>query len=187
MNEAELIARCLRKEKEAWDMFVRQYARLIYWAIRKRLTISGFLCDEDDIGNIFQDVFVSILEGNKLAQVKDAKFIPGWLSMVASNKTVDFMREKVRRDARSAPEPAVFKDNRFEQEVYDNDVNGLLKDIIEGLTAKEKIIISLNLLEERTHKEIGQILGMPMNTVSTIIARTKEKIKKELEKRGITG
>lgn len=187
MDESELIQRCLRKEKEAWDIFVRQYARLIYWAIRKRLTISGFVCDGDDIGNIFQDVFVSILEGNKLAQVKDAKFLSGWLSMVASNKTVDFMREAIRRDSRFAPEPAVLKDDTFEQELYDNEVKGLLEDIIEGLTAKEKIIISLNLLEERTHKEIAQVLGMPMNTVSTIIARTKGKIKNELEKRGITG
>jgi len=187
MNESELIAWCLRKEKEAWDTFVQQYSRLIYWAIRKRLARSGYACDEDEVGSIFQDVFVSILEGDRLAQLKDAKFLPGWLSMIACNKTVDFMRERIRQDSHFVPEPADAKDNSFEEELCRSDLMNILDAVIEGLTDRERIMISLNLLEERTHQEIAQMLGMPLNTVSTIIARTKEKIRNELEKKGITG
>lgn len=185
MNDAELILRCIRKEKEAWDIFVQRYSRLIYWAIRKRLTVSSFVLREEDIKSIFQDVFIVILEGNKLEQLKDVKFLPGWLAMVASNKTVDFMRERMRSESHFTPKAAVVKEDTFEEDLCANDIADILRKIIETLQSKEKLIISLNLFEERTHEEISRMSGMPINTVSTVIARTKEKIKKELVKRGI--
>lgn len=186
MNEFELIKRCLNKEKESWNIFVQKYSRLIYWAIRRQLSLSGFTFDEGDIANIFQEVFLSIIEGSKLAQVKEKKLLSGWLAMVASNKTVDFMRRKIRNGSLLVPDAAILKNDGAEQELFDSDLTQIIKNIIDTLPAKERIIISLNLLEERTHQEIAGVLGIPINTVSTIIARTKEKIKKELEKKGIT-
>lgn len=185
MNEIELIRRCLQKEKKAWDVFVRKYSKLIYWAIRKRLNASGFKFSQDDIDGIFQDVFLSILEGDKLGQLKDPKIIPGWLAIIASNKTVDFMRCKIKEDKKLVIEMPVLKDDKFEEELYKRDLLNVLGNIIDTLPAKEKIVISLNLIEGRTHKEIAEITAMPVNTVSTIIARTKEKVKKGLERVGL--
>ena len=185
MSESELIKRCIKKDKKAWSVFIQKYSRLVYWAIRKRLAASDFSSHETDIEDIFQEVFLTILKGDKLLQLKNPKFIPGWLSMVASNKTVDFMRQKSRRDQALVVDVPVFRDCSFEQDLLSADMIAVIKEVINALSDKERIIISLNLLEERTHKEIAQIAGMPINTVSTIIARTKEKLKKELEKRGI--
>lgn len=185
MNESELIKRCLKKEKIAWDIFVQRYSNLIYWVIRKRLTMSSFEFDKEDVNGIFQEVFLSILEDDKLSQIKDSKLISGWLAMIASNKTVDFMRKKIREGQRLVLDMPVLKDEKLEQELSDRDTINIIKNIINTLSAKEKIIISLNILEGRTHKEIANIIGIPINTVSTIIARTKEKLKKELRKRGI--
>jgi len=185
MSEAELIKRCIKKDKKAWDLFIQKYSRLVYWAIRKRLTASSFNSHESDIEDIFQEVLLTILKGKSLLQLKNPKYIPGWLAMVASNKAVDFMRKKIRLDKNIVFDISEFKDDSFEKELFSKDAVDTVKDIINTLSDKEKIIISLNLLEERTHKEIAQITGAPINTVSTIIARTKEKLKKELKKRGI--
>lgn len=185
MNEPELIRRCLKREKEGWDIFVRKYSRLIYWAIRKRLNISGFVFDEEDVKCIFQEVFLSILGGQKLSQLRDVNLISGWLAMVASNKTVDFMREKIRDGKRFASDPAVLGNNQFQQELFDRELIDIVENIIDTLSAKEKVVITLNLFEGRTHKEIAHILGISVNTVSTIIARTKGKLKEELRKKGI--
>ena len=185
MNELELVNRCLKKEKKAWDIFVRKYSKLIYWAIRKRLSISGFRFSRDDISGIFQEVFLSILEGGKLRQLKNAKTISGWLAIIASNKTVDFMRRTIREDRRLVSDVQVLKDDKFKQELHRRDFMGLIDSIINTLSVKARVIISFNLLEGRTHKEIADIVNIPMNTVSTIIARAKEKLKQGLEKKGI--
>ena len=185
MNEIELIKRCLQKEKKAWDVFVQKYSKLIYWAIRKRLNTSGFKFDQDSINGIFQEVFLSILEGGKLGQLKDPKIIPGWLAMIASNKTVDFMRRTIREDRRLVVDMPVLKDDNFRQELHQRDLFDLIGSSINSLSDKAKIVISFNLLQGRTHKEIANIMNMPANTVSTLIARAKEKLKQDLERKGI--
>jgi RNA polymerase sigma-70 factor (ECF subfamily) len=185
MNEAQLIKSCIRKERKAWNIFVQKYSRLIYWAIRRRLNISSFEYNDDDVHNIFQEVFISILEGNKLGDIKDVKFLPGWLAMVASNKTVDFLREKIRHKQRFVADASLLKGKEDKEKLYHRDILETIKNVIDNLSVKEKIIISLNLLEGKTHREIAQVRCMPINTVSTTIARAKKKIKKELERRGI--
>ncbi len=185
MSELELIKQCLQKNKKAWDIFVQKYSKVIYWAIKKRLNASGFKSDQDDINGIFQEVFLSILEGGKLRQLKDAKTIPGWLAMIASNKAVDFMRRAIRDDRRLVPDMPVLNDDNFKQELHQRDLIDLIGSSINSLSDKARIVISFNLLQGRTHKEIANIMNMPVNTVSTIIARAKEKLKQDLEEKGI--
>ena len=185
MNEIKLINRCLKKDKKAWDLFVQKYSKLIYWAIRKRSAASSFECSQDDVDCIFQEVFLSILEDNKLVQLKDAKAITGWLAIITFNKTVDFMRRRIRDRGRLIPDIPVLSSSNFEQELLHRDLLDVISNIINMLSCKEKIIISLNLLKGRTHKEIAGIMNISVNTVSTTIARTKEKLKKELIRQGI--
>jgi len=185
MNELELIKRCLKKEKKAWDIFVQKYSKLIYWAIRKRLTVSGFELRQDEIDVIFQEVFLAILEGGTLRQVKDAQTIPGWLASIASNKTVDFMRRAIRDERRFVSDIPVLTDDKFKQNLYRRDLADTVGSLINNLPAQVKTIISFSLLQQRTHKEIAAMMNISINTVSTTIARTKQKLKDELERKGI--
>ena len=185
MNEQEIIKGCLRKDKKAWDLFIKKYSRLVYWAIGRRLQASNFRRNQSDIEDIFQEVFLKVLNDSKLFQLKDPKFIPGWLAMTASNMTVDFMRRQSRQEESLDLSIGIFKDDNFKQDIIGRDISLAIEEIISSLSDKERMIISLNLLQERTHREVAQIVGAPVNTVSTVIARTKEKLKKELQKREI--
>ena len=185
MDESELIKRCLKKEKRAWDIFIQRYSKVVCWAIRKRLSMSDFAFHEDDVNDIFQEVFLSIIEGDKLLQIKNAKLVAGWLAMVASNKAVDFMRKRIRSKECLIQEGSILKDDVFREELHNRDLMEIIKSILDTLSVKEKIVISLNLLEDRTHREIASIVGLSINTVSTLIARAKQKLRERLEKRGI--
>ena len=173
MNELELIGRCLKKEKKAWDIFVQKYSRVIYWAIRRRLSASGFKFTQDDINGIFQEVFLSILEGDRLRQLKDAKTISGWLAMIASNKTVDFMRRAIREDNRLVLDAPVVKDDNFKQELQHRDLMDAIGSSINALSARAKLIISFNLLQGRTHQEIAVMMNLSVNTISTLAPLSK--------------
>ena len=185
MNKLTLIKRCIEKDRKAWGVFIKKYSRLIYWAIRKQLTASNTAHNEADIKDIFQEVFLVIHNGNKLLQLKNPNFLPGWLAMTASCKTIDFMRKKERAEKNLVVNMPILKDYSMEQKIYDTDMLSAVKEAISVLSDKERIVISLNILEERTHKEIADIVSVSANTVSTIIARTKKKLQKELQKKGI--
>ncbi len=183
MKINKIIEGCLRKDKKSWDLFVQKYSKLIYWAIRKRLEASGFEYNQDDIDYIFQEVFLSILNGDKLLQLKNIKTIASWLAVIASNKTIDIMSRKAKENERLMQDMPDFSDDSFRQDIEKRDLMSLLSEVINSLSSKEKIIIGLNLIENRTHKEIAGITDIPINTVSTTIVRAKEKLKKELTKK----
>ncbi len=185
MNEGQIIKGCLKNDKKSWDIFVQKYSKLIYWAIRRRLALNSFDFKQDDIDCIFQEVFLSISCGNKLAQIRDVRMIASWLAVIASNETVDFMRRKIKQNKRFISKLPEIKDDRFKEELDQRDSLELLEHLINNLSSKEKIVISFNLIENRTHREIAGIVDIPINTVSTIIARTKEKLKKELVRKGL--
>jgi len=129
-SESELIKGCLDKQKKTWDIFVQKYSKLIYWAIRKRLAHSGFQFNQDDVGEIFQEVFLSILNSDKLRQIKNPKTITGWLVVISSNKAVDFMRGKIRRDQRIAINDSEGKDDNLRQELCRRDLALLIDSIV---------------------------------------------------------
>lgn len=185
MNETKLIKLCLKKDKKAWDIFIERYSKVVYWAVRKRVQSSNFQCDENDVEDIFQEVFLMVYKSDKLYQIKDPKIIPGWLSMVASNKTVDFMRQKVCWDRKRVINSEALKDCPIGQDLFDADTLAIIEEAINTLSNKERVIISLNLIKEKTHKEIADTLNIPENTVSTVIARTKQKLTIRLKEKGI--
>ena len=61
----------------------------------------------------------------------------------------------------------------------------LVASAIGSLKPKEKMIIKLNLLHGMKHRDIADALKMPVNTVSTMIARAKEDLKGKLRRKGI--
>jgi RNA polymerase sigma-70 factor (ECF subfamily) len=182
MNEAKLIKLCLKKNKKAWKIFLERYGKLIYWAIRKRIEKITSEYQQNDIEDIFQEVFLILFEKNKLNQLKNIKFLPGWLAMISSNKTSDYMRKKFTNREDLTIDFTTFGDDSFKESLLNREDFALVNTTIENLSNKEKIIISLNILEEKTHQEIAEIMRLSINTISTIISRTKEKIKNNLKK-----
>ncbi|MBU1113049.1 MAG: sigma-70 family RNA polymerase sigma factor [Candidatus Omnitrophica bacterium] len=185
MSEQKLIRRCLKEDKKAWGIFIDKYSKLVYWAIQRCLGLSNFKSNQADIDDIFQEVFLSILKDRKLTQVKDPKSLSGWVARVASSRSIDFIRQKINCREDLVLDKIVFRNDTLEPDFFIRDSADLVKEIIDSLPDKERKIISLNLLEGKTHKEIAADLAIPLNTVSTIISRTKEKVKQALQNRGI--
>ncbi len=186
MSEREIIKRCLNKDKTAWSLFIQKYSRLVYWAIHRRLNLNKFEYNETDVEDIFQEVFLTVLKGDRLFKLKDCQSISGWLAMIASSRAVDFIRQKTsRRENLNLDSLTLTVGAIQELSLFSQDIDVLLKEVIDSLPDRERAVISLNLLEGKTHKEIGEILNIPVNTVSTIISRTKEKLKEKLQDKGI--
>jgi RNA polymerase sigma-70 factor (ECF subfamily) len=197
----ELILGCIRKDKRSWDIFVERYSRVVYWAIRDRLKRYGYDFSEEDINDIHQDVFIALWAGDRLKQVKEREKVAGWLAMVAGNAAIDHFR-KVKRQ--SPPNSiSIYEqiysngegESRTLEEVLASGAAGPdrqaqlsearveLESAISGLNPKERMAAKLNLLHGMRHAEIAAALKVPVNTVSTTIARAKKNLKEKLEKK----
>lgn len=182
MNDKKLVKLCINKNQKAWGIFLNKYSHLIYWAIKKSFSANNYSYSQTDTEDIFQEVFLLLFKHNKLTELKKAQHLPGWLSMLTYNKTTDYLRRKISRKEELIADFPTFGDTSFQEELKNKETYSLIKSSIEDLPDKDRIIITLNLLQEKSHKEISQIVNLPINTVSTIIHRTKEKIRKKIKK-----
>lgn len=203
LADETLIEGCIKKDKRAWDIFVERYSKIVFWAIRQRLRRFGYIFDEDDIEDIHQDVFVSLWEGDKLGHIKDKTKIAAWISMVAGNSAIDYFRRMKRQlppnsislyekiYSNSEGKDVTLEDILPQKSAWSpqgaafNDIYSIIEAEIEALNPKEKIVAKLNLLHRMKHREIAEALHMPIDTVSTTIARTKDKLKERLRRKDL--
>ncbi|MDD5681145.1 MAG: sigma-70 family RNA polymerase sigma factor [Candidatus Omnitrophica bacterium] len=184
-SDKELVKQCLSGSAEAWSTFIDRFSGLVYWAIKRKLNryYSAYLTS--DIEDIYQRLFASIWEKRSLSSVSDRDNIAPWLIVLASNLAIDFMRSKKReqdflQNRLTAEVPMMDEDSVvFVKEKLD-----LLDEAMRCLNEKERLYLELNYLSGKKHKEIAETFNMPVNSVSTIIARAKDKVKRFIEEKG---
>ena len=190
LTNSALVERCIKGDRLIWDKFVERFSGLIFWAIKERLNRSNLYYNQQDIEDIFQNVFVLLWQKDKLRQIRNREKISGWLSIVSANCAINYFRKKKEKhfNNKTLNEQSIRLGcstncsiiNGYDQEMK----NAVLDMAIKSLSARERIILKLNYLHGKTHQEIAKILKTPTNTISSIIKRSKGKLKGILEKEG---
>ncbi len=184
--EKKLLKQCLAQDKKAWDAFVDQYSRLITHAIAQTLARYSFAHSEQVIPDLFNSVFVSLIEDNcrKLRQFDWKCKLSSWLHLIAVRVTIDYLRKQ-------SPVPSLNGDAESEQVLKDTITNGnplpdavveleeekrLLRQITESLTAKERLFVELCYIRELPASDIAAFLKTTENNVYQIKNRIKHKM-----------
>jgi len=188
-DDQALIQGCIEGKKRSWDLFVEHYSRLIYSSIHKALQKSVFSERSDLVEEVFQEVFGRILERELLKSVRDAKSVPKFLMVMACRMTVDKIR------ALSSAEEKILtpEDPLMEVEAsgdpaasaIDEEKKSIIGAVLDRLAPRDRACVEFYCMDGKTHLEISEILGMSQDTVSTIIRRTKEKLKQSFIRKGL--
>ena len=189
-GDEALLEKCLRGEPGAWDEFLRRFSKLIYWSIRQTMEDSRFSAREDLVADIFQDIFGKIFEKNALSGLRDAQHLKKFLVVMSAHETMDKLRGLSRADEKTvfidagAPDIQASLQNSPDTSADRHEKNAVISEVLDSLGAKERACIEFHIFDGKTHREIGLILGFSQETVSTIIRRTKDKLRKKFIKKG---
>jgi RNA polymerase sigma factor (sigma-70 family) len=190
LSDEELVAACAAGDKEAWDAFVERFARLVHWSVRRTLEATPFAARQDVSDDVFQEVFRGLLEGGALARLRKAESVRKFLTVIAANRTIDRVKSLSRRERSwrpleggpetdgeiDAPAPTPGPAAAAERA----EAGRIVERALESLPARERFCLEMHYLEGRTHREIAECLGIPQDTVSTVIRRTRERLKERL-------
>ena len=193
MTTEQLVARCVRRDRKAWTEFVREYEALVrraVWYKINRMNSKSLRSEADDI---VQEVFLKLWEDNKLASVRDTSKLKGWLVIVAINKTINYAKRRWNKEKHTRSlEENIFENEHTLEDIIPakgNDQSKVLelKELTERalqeistLKSRDRKIFNLS-LGGRRHVDIAEMMDMRVNTVATIIARTKEKVRKGMK------
>ncbi|TNF52767.1 sigma-70 family RNA polymerase sigma factor [bacterium] len=186
LTESELLKGCVSGEKESWSLFVKQYNKLIYHTIYKTLRVNGQPTDPDDINDLFQEVFTSFCENNckKLRAFDPQKGVKlsSWLRMITVRMTIDHLR-KSKPVASLDALPVEPSQAGGQEGLLDEESLGLLREVVEQLSTKDKLLIELFYMKELPPEEIAQILKISVGALYTRKNRVLEKMRKIAEER----
>lgn len=196
-GDRNIVEGCINRDLVCWNALIAKYSRLIYISIEKRLKKYGFTLPSHDIEDIRQNVLSDIWKEDKLKDVSNRDDVSYWLSVVAGNAAIAYIR---RPEARKANKTSSLDKTGNDRSVYDGIAacvpgpdGRILRDEIEEridkaigkLSSKEKIIIKLMLFHEKKQHEIAEMTGSPEGTVSSCIKRAKDKLKVSLSDWGL--
>lgn len=149
-------------EREFMDM-IKLNERIIY-------KIASFYANKDhSVNDLYQEVILNLWKS--YPSFKGESKVSTWLYRVALNTCITFFRRSkidLYYTDTIIDVPEVTEGNDILKELYI---------MIDRLGQLEKALVLLY-LEEKTYKEIAEIMGLTVTNVATKIGRIKEKLKK---------
>jgi RNA polymerase sigma-70 factor (ECF subfamily) len=155
--------------------FISENLRRVFVQIYRMV---GNVADAQDLT---QEVFIKALQRQE--QIKDDAKAAHWLSRIATNTAIDFLRRHSRVtfcEIEAAPESS---DESPEDTLLRTEHRDYLEDGLRLLTARERAALILRDVEGLPAEEVARRLDCSKATVRSHIANARIKFRKYLEKR----
>ena len=133
-----------------------------------------YVKNADDALDIVQDSAYKAIKNAK--SVKQEEYIETWIYRIVMNCAVDFLKRNRKEMATERLEEL------HHMETTDKYMDFDTIRALDVLNEKERAVIILRFFEEKKLDEIAAVLGMNGNTVKSILYRSLQKLKMELEK-----
>jgi RNA polymerase sigma-70 factor, ECF subfamily len=131
--------------------------------------------DRELASDAAQDAFIRA--GAALHRLDRGRPIEPWLVRIAVNRAIDLVRAR-RREAAAADPAEPFA---FDPPLPDDE----LADALRRLGPERRAVIALHYWLDYTTPEIAEILGVPLGTVNSRLARALRDLRLELEARNV--
>lgn len=177
-SEEHLITRCRGGDAEACAALLSKYASLIY-----SVPLHTFGMSRDEADDIYQICFMKVL--NRASQFRGESRFSAWLRTVVRNICLDCIRSQksavsldvVREGCENCPLSCVCSADTF---VSRAEERAVLEGALGKLPDRYRRPIELFFFEDRSYREISEILQEPVNTVGTHINRGLARLRREL-------
>jgi len=137
-----------------------------------------YIPERDEVRDVLQDSFVKILTSIRQFNYQGEGSLKSWVSRIVSNRSIDYLREHQR---------FMLVDNLPEEpdEPEEPDVGrvppDVLMEMIGRLPANYRTVLNLFVYEQRSHREIAQVLGVRESTSSSLFFRARKMLAKMIK------
>ena len=164
LNDKELILEYLQGNDKAFEILLNRHRDKIYTSIYL------FTKDPDLSQDIFQDVFIKIIDTLRKGKYNhEGKFLQ-WAMRISYNMCVDNFRRSKRRTKVNATETFdIFdvlesKDDNMETTIIKSQLHGRVRSLVDRLPEEQREVVILRHYAEMSFKEISQLTRVSINT-----------------------
>ncbi|WP_184055993.1 RNA polymerase sigma factor [Sphingomonas aerophila] len=160
------------RDSEQFARLIRDHAGIV------RKVAAAYARDPHDRADLMQDILANLWAS--WPRYDDARPFPTWMYRVALNVALSHVRSVYRE--RRVMTPLTSDHDAVAAKNADHEANqalGALQSAMARFDPLNRAVLLLY-LDERSHREIGEIVGLGESTVGTRIDRIKQKLRREL-------
>ncbi|MCG9128184.1 sigma-70 family RNA polymerase sigma factor [Candidatus Poribacteria bacterium] len=178
-NDVQLIHRCIEGDDSAFSEIVEKYQRQVHALVWKK--IGDFHFAEE----LTQDTFLRAYQ--QLKTLKKPQLFAGWLYVIASNLCNTWLRNKnIRSQLHEKIDSTQYEESTYSNYVALENKRSSAENqrlVVEKLLAKlkesERTVMTLHYYGDMSCKEIGDFLGVSVNTVKSRLHRAQQRFQKD--------
>jgi RNA polymerase sigma factor (sigma-70 family) len=161
-----LVRRCQRGDHAAFETLFRQYQPRLRYHIRRLGNVDGRVDD------LLQDIWLKVV--GRVGSLRDPKAVVAWLYAIARN-------EVYRTSRVTDPFTVTLTDEHTEQADDDEDAERVHQ-ALERLKAPHREILTLSFLDDLSHEQIAEVLGIQAGTIKSRLYYAKQSLRRAMEK-----
>ncbi|MBP8305282.1 MAG: RNA polymerase sigma factor [Phycisphaerae bacterium] len=168
----DLVRQCQRGDRQAFEAVFNLYQpRLRFYVLR--------LAGADHTEDLLQEAWIRVIR--KIKTLRDVRAFPAWLYSIARREVIS--RARIKDPFVGLPEEdleslAVDPEPAFAEQDAD-----LIHQALDRIKAHHREILALFFLEDLSHKQIAEVLGVNVGTVKSRLYWAKQSLRAELERR----
>ena len=139
-----------KQQRAAFGLIVRQYSEQLYWQIRR------IVLTHEDANDVMQNTFLKAW--NRLDSFQGESKIFTWLSRIAINESLDFLRRNSHPTVSTEDESAFSQTLQADPYFDGSEVEAKLQEAIATLPDVQRSVFLLRYYDEMKYSEISQIL-----------------------------
>ncbi len=177
-DDTQLVKASQEGDQDAFALLVQRHQRRVF-----NLSL-GMLQDEEDASEVTQEAFLAAWQG--LPSFRGEACLATWLYRIAYHCCLrQIERCKRERALQAVMETeqvleGMYKEKQVEDFLEQCDRQAIVREQIEKLPAKYRMVLILRHLHEKTYEEMADILTMPVGTIKTHLYRARNLLKERL-------
>ncbi|MCA9524630.1 MAG: RNA polymerase sigma factor [Myxococcales bacterium] len=185
LTDEELMTRYQKGDTSAFEALLDRYHRPIYNLILRMIGQRELAED------LLQDTFIRVING-AASFTQQARF-KTWLYTIARNISIDAMRKRKYRRARSLDEPMNGEEGRTmvetigsdeptsDRRVDDQRFKGRLEEALAALSDEQREVFVMRQFDGLAFKEIAEVVGTSENTIKSRMRYALENLRAALK------
>lgn len=155
------------------------------WIYRKHVRYMSALCsryitEDEDIRDVLQESFIKIFTSLGSFKYRGGGSLKAWIAKITLNETLKFVRNKSRLpiDSIDDIDTNIADGDSMETEDIPTDV---LHQFIRELPDGYRTVFNLYVIDDKSHKEIAQLLGIKENTSASQLHKAKSMLAQKIK------
>lgn len=170
--------RCLRKaldgDNTATEWIYRKHVRYL------SALCSRYITEDEDIKDVLQESFIKIFTSLDSFKYRGEGALKAWMAKITLNETLKFVRNNSRLpiDGIDDKDTNIADGDSMETEDIPTDV---LHQFIRELPDGYRTVFNLYVIDDKSHKEIAQLLGIKENTSASQLHKAKSMLAQKIK------